>query len=1148
MPANIKSNGVDLDNIFLSNAGATIPYNTNVDVNGSDLRQRYAPVDSSTYVNQGSQIPRTNITTSKLPYVVDDEYGLSTLILPFNGSQGSSTIIDNSQYEFSSTTNDVELTTTDYRFGGSCLRFISNSGYIQIGPAFPAFIPNQFKNISPVHPWCVECWVKEPRQNLAGTYSLFSIGKATTTTIPEQYSGTTLGFAIDKTSEFGDFTIRLAFFFDKQEIFVPQQGPFPSANTWNHLAFTYDGAGKLKGYINGKNHIVESLGQQNWVNGAINLPAIYDSVRIGNVGLSLGLIDDVGMYVKTPQIIDDFRLTIGSVKYESDFVAPTYPHQISPIFNYNNANVISSLVLNFNGSNNSTIFTDESYLPKTITANGSAKISTDQYKFDSSSGYFDAASYISWPANVDFSFGTEDFTVEAWIYPTENITEPIRILRMNNGTTTDYTFEVIGYSAVKFFAGASGNSIVWSTLIQSNTWTHIAFTRHAGTFLAFVNGNSCPVASGNPVNNVDIQNTAFNTVPAGDQNGTIYPTTPCYIDNLVVTKKVAKYINNFIVPTIPSSFGPTDVSGLFATKLNQTVNEYILGAKYDLTACTNDSAVITHTVTITFASNADLNSYFDNGGQISILPSYNQYEVTNSASEPVMNLLVNQLYKIDVAGTRTYKNNSGTVLQPNIGGKNVSVTETKLFESRLPPPGNNWPSFSGPWIYEVFLSGNTSTPNVLTLKSVLTFPYTVPGYAPQVFENYYVSEITHRYNPGYAKPSFTAVMTKVDGCGQISYSPATQFIANITTGNAPLTVQFQDLSQIAPTSWAWDFTDDGTTDSVLQNSSYTYTIPGTYDVALTATNSAGSNTMLKSQYIEVTSSLNGVMKLTLDTSKSGILDNTIALPIYTQITINGQTVLTPYNITIDWGDGTPVTIVTSSNTPEGSLSHTYSVEGIYQITITGKLTQYGIPNGLPAYFDLLVSIDEWDNNLGLKYLNGGFAGAKNLTTVPANLPTTVLSTKFLFSDCHIFNDSNVTLWNMTNVRDISGMFINAVAFNQPIGTWNISKVTDASGLFLTNTNSPGPTVFNQNISSWNTSAVVNMSGMFNGATLFNQNIGNWDVSNVTNMDSMFNRAAAFNQDLKSWCVQNISSLPVDFASNGSGLQSSNYPIWGTCPP
>jgi PKD repeat protein len=54
-------------------------------------------------------------------------------------------------------------------------------------------------------------------------------------------------------------------------------------------------------------------------------------------------------------------------------------------------------------------------------------------------------------------------------------------------------------------------------------------------------------------------------------------------------------------------------------------------------------------------------------------------------------------------------------------------------------------------------------------------------------------------------------------------------------------IQFTDTSTGEPTSWAWDF-GDGVT-SVEQNPAHTFTTQGSFDVALTATNEAGSNTI-----------------------------------------------------------------------------------------------------------------------------------------------------------------------------------------------------------------------------------------------------------------------------------------------------------------
>ena len=90
-------------------------------------------------------------------------------------------------------------------------------------------------------------------------------------------------------------------------------------------------------------------------------------------------------------------------------------------------------------------------------------------------------------------------------------------------------------------------------------------------------------------------------------------------------------------------------------------------------------------------------------------------------------------------------------------------------------------------------------------------------------------------------------------CGSVSAAdpPVTDFSANVTNGTTPLSVQFTDTSTNNATSWAWDFDNDGTTDSNHQNPTYTYNTPGNYSVKLTAGNVAGNNTLTKFNYINV---------------------------------------------------------------------------------------------------------------------------------------------------------------------------------------------------------------------------------------------------------------------------------------------------------
>ena len=85
--------------------------------------------------------------------------------------------------------------------------------------------------------------------------------------------------------------------------------------------------------------------------------------------------------------------------------------------------------------------------------------------------------------------------------------------------------------------------------------------------------------------------------------------------------------------------------------------------------------------------------------------------------------------------------------------------------------------------------------------------------------------------------------------GQVQPVPA--FKADVTSGPAPLTVNFSDQSANGPTTWAWDFNNDGTTDSSKANPSYTYSDPGTYSIRLTVSNAAGQASEVKADLVSV---------------------------------------------------------------------------------------------------------------------------------------------------------------------------------------------------------------------------------------------------------------------------------------------------------
>ena len=111
----------------------------------------------------------------------------------------------------------------------------------------------------------------------------------------------------------------------------------------------------------------------------------------------------------------------------------------------------------------------------------------------------------------------------------------------------------------------------------------------------------------------------------------------------------------------------------------------------------------------------------------------------------------------------------------------------------------------------------------------------------------------------YLDPNNTGTLVlfgSADPCSA-PQAPVADFVANQTTVAPGTTVNFTDLSSGTPTSWSWSVTPGtgwayaGGTTATSQNPQITFNTVGTYTVALTATNSIGSDTETKTNYIVV---------------------------------------------------------------------------------------------------------------------------------------------------------------------------------------------------------------------------------------------------------------------------------------------------------
>ena len=209
-----------------------------------------------------------------------------------------------------------------------------------------------------------------------------------------------------------------------------------------------------------------------------------------------------------------------------------------------------SLLLHGNGINGSTTIVDSSPTPKTVTVAGNAQISTAQSKFGGASIALNGAGdYLQSPTNSEFVLGTGDFTLEAWIYPLGfagapnfNNFGPIFEYRTANESQVNVLVTFLGSSTLVFYV--NGSTRITGSAIAVNQWTHVALTRSSSTTRMFING----IQSGSSYSDTNSYASSVFRVGANVNSDAFFNG---YIDDLRITKGVARYTGNFTPPTAP---------------------------------------------------------------------------------------------------------------------------------------------------------------------------------------------------------------------------------------------------------------------------------------------------------------------------------------------------------------------------------------------------------------------------------------------------------------------------------------------------------------------------------------------------------------------------------------------------------------------
>jgi hypothetical protein len=211
----------------------------------------------------------------------------------------------------------------------------------------------------------------------------------------------------------------------------------------------------------------------------------------------------------------------------------------------------------FDGANNSTSFTDDSPVGRTLTPVNNAKVSTSQFVFGGASAFFDGINDAVEAADSNdwhlFNSVADEFTVEGWFRATALSSDRFICGQAgwSIGTQISWAVYVESGQLVFYYRVASGgpNVIITSSGagITTNTWYHFAVDKSsAGVFRLYING--VMVGTATPATQTLNNSTVAFRVGLSANNLSDFAG---HIDELRITKGVARYKSNsgFTVPT-----------------------------------------------------------------------------------------------------------------------------------------------------------------------------------------------------------------------------------------------------------------------------------------------------------------------------------------------------------------------------------------------------------------------------------------------------------------------------------------------------------------------------------------------------------------------------------------------------------------------
>lgn len=293
-----------------------------------------------------------------------------------------------------------------------------------------------------------------------------------------------------------------------------------SLNAWSHIAVVRSGSGtgNLKLYINGAvaatsaGAVTQNLG----------------STGAGSIGRQTS-----GTAFYYNGYISNVRIVKGTAVYTSAFTPPTNPltaiSGTSLLLGFTNAGIIDNAMAN------------------NLLTSGSAQINTGLFKYGTGSISFNGTnSYLSVPNTSTSAFGSNNFTIEFWILASAIPAAGSVTLFDTRPPSTNGAYPLIylnNDATIRLYVSSADR--ITSSVVSSNTWHHVAICRSSGSTKMFLNGTQTGVTYTDAT--TYLASTTFVAASYGG-GASITGFLNGYIDELRITKGVARYTENFTAP------------------------------------------------------------------------------------------------------------------------------------------------------------------------------------------------------------------------------------------------------------------------------------------------------------------------------------------------------------------------------------------------------------------------------------------------------------------------------------------------------------------------------------------------------------------------------------------------------------------------